>query len=270
MRGARRSARGALLAALACLAPGLAPALAAAPADDGCVTCHEADIDARLALPVPEWRESVHALHGVGCDACHGGDPRLEDADASMSPAAGFVPLPFGGGTTEPCGSCHEALAEGHRSGRLAAVATCVTCHMRDGHRILPSRPEDLMAATSCEACPGLRDPEATVSRLASARAVLDRVEARVLVVEDAGIELADAHRELAGGRSLLAGAVHRFDEEQIARAAERAVVRFREVDARVAGLEEEAQGRRRFGLALLAALAALAGSLGLALRNLA
>ena len=53
-----------------------------------CVSCHDAEPDVELAASVPEWRESVHAEALVSCDACHGGDARLEDGDEVRIPPA--------------------------------------------------------------------------------------------------------------------------------------------------------------------------------------
>jgi hypothetical protein len=122
--------------------------------ENTCITCHEGlgGIHAQITA---DWAESVHSERGVGCVSCHGGDPTQPDAEAAMSPEAGYLgPLPKDR-IPGLCGSCHtrvdlmrpfdlptdqldqywqsrhgQALLEGD-----TRVATCFDCH--DGHRVL-------------------------------------------------------------------------------------------------------------------------------------
>jgi hypothetical protein len=122
--------------------------------ENTCISCH-LELGGIHAAITADWEESVHAARGVGCVSCHGGDPTQADAEASMSPEAGYLgPLPK---ERIPglCGSCHtdvnlmrpfdlttdqldqywqsqhgQALLEGDQD-----VATCFDCH--DGHRVL-------------------------------------------------------------------------------------------------------------------------------------
>ena len=122
--------------------------------ENTCIACHE-ELGGNDTQITADWAESVHADRGVGCVSCHGGDPTQADAEASMSPEAGYLgPLPK---ESIPglCGSCHtrvdlmrpfdlptdqldqywqsfhgQALLEGDSN-----VATCFDCH--DGHRVL-------------------------------------------------------------------------------------------------------------------------------------
>ncbi len=122
--------------------------------ENTCISCHEG-LGGRSEQITSDWSESIHAQRGVGCVSCHGGDPTKADAEASMSPEAGYLgPLPK---ESIPglCGSCHtrvdlmrpfdlptdqldqywqsqhgQALLEGDPN-----VATCFDCH--DQHRVL-------------------------------------------------------------------------------------------------------------------------------------
>ncbi len=122
--------------------------------ENTCIACHR-ELGGVHAEITADWAESVHAERGVGCVSCHGGDPTQPEAEAAMSPEAGFLgPLPK---ERIPglCGSCHSrvdlmrpfdlptdqfvqywesqhgrALLEGDPN-----VATCFDCH--DGHRVL-------------------------------------------------------------------------------------------------------------------------------------
>jgi hypothetical protein len=122
--------------------------------ENTCVSCH-LDLGGKHAQITSDREESVHAAQGVGCVSCHGGDPTQTDAEASMSPEAGYLgPLPKDR-IPGLCGSCHtrvdlmrpfdlptdqldqywqsqhgQALLDGDPN-----VATCFDCH--DGHRVL-------------------------------------------------------------------------------------------------------------------------------------
>jgi hypothetical protein len=54
------------------------------------------------------WENSVHAKVKVGCADCHGGDPRTDDINESMSPAAGYIGVPSRQDIPEICGGCHS------------------------------------------------------------------------------------------------------------------------------------------------------------------
>ena len=243
--------------------------------DEGtCVTCHEVEIDEALAVPVPEWRDSVHFVSWVSCDACHGGDPRIEDADESMSEAAGFMRLPSWTEMSEHCGACHEEVAAGFRGGRYGRAieagqraATCATCHMQDGHRTLASRPEEI--ATTCAGCPSLADPDAAVALLVSVRAAERALGERIDDVESKGIELSDYRADLLQVRQAFARALHEFDDDGLDAARALAVTQYDGIGEQLGELDREADGRLRLGTLLLSALALLFAALWVTLRNL-
>lgn len=115
-----------------------------------CAKCHQAE--AELA------RDRAHQRAGIGCVACHGGDPDATDKVAAKAEGTGYRLL--GRETwTELCGSCHADVRRmnpfGIRTDQLARyrtsrhgeaffenkdehVATCVDCH--GSHGILGSR----------------------------------------------------------------------------------------------------------------------------------
>jgi hypothetical protein len=242
-----------------------------AGAESTCVTCHEVDIDARLALPVPEWRDSVHARSDVSCDACHGGDPRVEDADGSMSPQVGFEPAPRPGETVAHCGACHEEVADRYRAALASGAAGnergCAGCHLREGHRVREAGPEQLAPAPSC--------PECATPGFAAAREALlvlrgDRraIVARVAEVERRGFELADQRALLDAAEREVARALHEFDPGTFGRSGARsrpfgafaeAVKSAERVHDRLRGRLDDWEGevarRRGIGAAVVAVL---------------
>lgn len=228
-----------------------------------CVTCHEYEIDEALAVPVPEWRESVHAEHWVSCDACHGGDPRIEDADESMSEEAGFLDNPSWTEMADYCGVCHERIAESYHIGRFGQavragtfVPTCATCHMQDGHRTLAAVPADIRTAETCPDCPGVGDPERAVAILDEVREAKSALLSSIDAVEAKGIELSDFRRGVAQVHEGFERAVHQFDAESLDAARALAVTQYQGLGEQVAVFDREAARRMRLGLGLLTALA--------------
>ncbi|MBI4168512.1 MAG: cytochrome b N-terminal domain-containing protein [Acidobacteria bacterium] len=166
--------------------------LAAAPPEDSCVACHRtlAGTAQSLVTPVEAWVDDIHRSNGLGCAACHGGDPAPSlsgDAEAAMSPAKGFVARPPVRRVAEFCGRCHsdpgymkkfnpaarvDQVAEYRTSVhgvRNAAgdekVATCTDCHGAHGIRPVssprsPAYPTNVPATCgACHADPGRMMP---------------------------------------------------------------------------------------------------------------
>lgn len=160
------------------------PARSPAPASS-CVACH-AGLEDATAGPVRAWETDVHRAAGLGCEACHGGDPSpalAEDAAAAMDPAKGFRPPPGRLEVAEACARCHadaaymkrynpqlrvDQLAEyrtsvhGKRNAQGDPVpATCTDCHGSHGIRPVTS-PDSPVYATNvpgtCARCHS--DPE--------------------------------------------------------------------------------------------------------------
>jgi len=122
-----------------------------------CQGCHLGLGDAKLHDPAVGFNHDVHNRPGLGCVACHGGDPKAEDPEEAMSPRRGFRGVPKPSQIPKLCGSCHanssfikkfapnlptDQLAQYRTSvhgKRLAAgdtnVATCISCHGVHGIR---------------------------------------------------------------------------------------------------------------------------------------
>ncbi|MFQ6057292.1 MAG: cytochrome c3 family protein [Anaerolineae bacterium] len=122
--------------------------------ENACFYCH-ASLSGRNQVVAEEWAGSIHAVRGVGCADCHGGDPTAQEMAAAMSPQAGFIGVPRRADIPELCGSCHadaekmriynlptdqlrQYRQESVHGQRLAQgdenVATCYDCH--GGHNI--------------------------------------------------------------------------------------------------------------------------------------
>ncbi|MBI1750785.1 MAG: cytochrome c3 family protein [Acidobacteria bacterium] len=149
-----------LLAMLVMVLSGAAAAAAqqAAPPVDNCRTCH-AQLDGKLGEPAQQFADDVHATRGFTCANCHGGDPREEDMEKSMSRTRGFRGAPKRSEIPQLCAKCHsdgafmraynpslrtDQLAQyqtsvhGKRlSSGDARVAVCSDCH--GVHKIRPA-----------------------------------------------------------------------------------------------------------------------------------
>lgn len=117
-----------------------------------CLQCHVAQPDA-LGEAVIDWRQSVHAVNGISCHDCHGGDPT--DFAMAMSPERGFLGVPVGNDIPAFCGKCHLGVADIYRDsahGRALGKGgpQCVTCH--DNHRVQLAS-HDLINEQDCSRC---------------------------------------------------------------------------------------------------------------------
>jgi len=137
-----------------------APAPVTAPAArNTCLECHSQQEEERLIAPTRHFAEDIHAVRGLGCVACHGGNPNDDDI-SSMDPDKGFKGKPSRVQIAEVCASCHAdaaymkrfnpkpyvfSMAEFRTSvhcKKIAEgdpkVATCTNCH--GVHGILPRK----------------------------------------------------------------------------------------------------------------------------------
>ncbi len=110
-------ALGAALAAAAAAAFVLGAALAAGAAAEApkrpansCLTCHRQLGDPRLSQPTRNFDQDIHELRGLGCVACHGGNPADPEMTA-MDPDKGFRGKPERNQIAELCASCHANAA---------------------------------------------------------------------------------------------------------------------------------------------------------------
>ncbi len=146
------------------IAAGLAAGLSAAPppaaAADSCVACHRTVAGVGyLEHNFADWSKSIHAVSGVSCRACHGGDPSRdskEAAHAGMKPSHDPGSRVYYTRIPETCGSCHAGVLAAFRTSKhfheletTGKGPNCVTCHGSMANHILEPR---LMQMT-CTLC---------------------------------------------------------------------------------------------------------------------
>lgn len=171
-----------LATVLAALPASLAAQGPSGPPSDSCVTCHTSLSD-NLQVTAETYATDVHAVKGLSCAACHGGDPKSDDPQVAMSRARGFRGKPARREIPALCARCHSDAAfmrqfnpslrtdqlaqyqtsvHGRRlAGGDAKVAVCTDCH--SVHNIRPasnplSTVHPVNIATTCARCHGNAD----------------------------------------------------------------------------------------------------------------
>ena len=130
-----------------------------------CIDCHiSSDWVSDTTITADFLVGDIHRNMGLGCEDCHGGDPKLGfkegDPDLAMDPARGYEPPPGRLGIPDFCSRCHSDIEYMKRYNprlptdqlklyrtsvhgkqlygrRDIKVAVCTDCH--GVHGILPS-----------------------------------------------------------------------------------------------------------------------------------
>ena len=173
-----------LAALVAALVVGLLPARAgAAPQTPAsfCADCHFANGGKPNPAHLEEWDASAHGRAGVGCEKCHGGDPRTVD------PLLAHQSIVRGRGPDTPvhprqlartCGACHSGPYTQFQKSRHSALLdsgnydgpTCATCHGTVAAYLLSPKALE----HECNECHGRGRKAAHPEYAADARALLD------------------------------------------------------------------------------------------------
>jgi predicted CXXCH cytochrome family protein len=197
------------------------------PAVNGCVTCHAAQTDRRLAAPAALFTQpNVHRENGIACVDCHGGDARSAEARVAHAPAKGFKDPES---RVSVCGTCHAVFAQ-----RFAASVHqpifdkgCVECH--GNHAVVAPSEQMLTAAAggACAACHTAGDASDKGAVAADVlRAAIERLKTGIddsgsLIqrIRNAGIEVSNqqlALREAGTKLTLARTEMHGFDVARV------------------------------------------------------
>ncbi len=113
--------------------------------------CHEDRVRQLATANYQQWSDSVHALKGVTCEKCHGGDPTAADksgAHKNIVERTNVESPVYYTNVPETCGKCHsKELANFVNSKHyqkleaLKLAPTCTTCHAP--HRFTVLDPEE-------------------------------------------------------------------------------------------------------------------------------
>jgi hypothetical protein len=263
LRSATAFRAAAAAALLLCVAASSAPAQeAASPAS--CVRCH-GSLDGALREPAVQWGGSIHARNGIGCDACHGGDPSIAGMEA-MSPAKGFRGAPNDVGIPAFCGRCHPGVEEDYRdSAHGQALGSggpqCVTCH--GAHAVVEASP-GIINRDRCTTCHDYGRADEIKAALAQTDARIAREEDRIRSFRRIGYETKDLENRLFQVRNAFHRLFHTFDVAQIRTRTASFQEPLAELDGRLAAFARIRTHRRMIGAVVVVALALLTALLAL------
>lgn len=173
-----------------------------ARADDSvCIQCH-GGLEGRLGEPVGLWRSSVHAVNGISCHDCHGGDPT--DFAMAMSPERGFIGAPDYAAVPEFCGRCHigvkdDYLASAHGQKLETGGPQCVICH--GNHRIQLASIE-LINQQSCSRCHDYERAAQVRKTIEATEATLTSLELSTAALHRLGIDVDRIKEQLFAQRN--------------------------------------------------------------------
>lgn len=234
----------------------VASVLSAQP-QNSCISCHEQQEDEELALPVQEWKTSIHAENGISCQDCHGGDPRAEDEDEAMDPDRGFVGAPLEEEIPEFCGKCHSAVYDNymqsaHAKALLAGEEgpTCVTCHTAHKQQKVSL---DLINEETCGSC---HEFDRALKIREAMRAMdedLVQMEVRVDLLFREGFDVESERKALFALRNRAHRLTHVLDLDRILLELGGVRTDLQRLDSRVITVEKELSDRKKLGLALIA-----------------
>ena len=179
--------------------------------DNNCVNCH-----ARLSTPLrltsryAEWHMSTHKEKAVGCEKCHGGDPKISDEKKAhagvISPGDAKSRL-HPQNLPETCNACHQGVVssfvESKHYQKLMSAGlgpSCTTCHQHMASEGLYTPHESSPMCSTCHNSPNkLMTPRPEVPQKANEVMQSIRRANTVVVWADRLLEEADK-RELDVG----------------------------------------------------------------------
>ncbi len=130
--------------------PGTKPAIVISEENEKCVECHSQQSNARTA--VQQWKESVHAIKGVGCLECHQAEEGDIDAFDHYQSAIATIVSP------KDCARCHKKeFAEFQRShhaqaGKILGSLDNILAEVVEGSTMMHG---NAVAVSGCKQCHG-------------------------------------------------------------------------------------------------------------------
>ena len=148
--------------------------------DNNCVNCH-----ARLSTPLrltsryAEWHMSTHKEKAIGCEKCHGGDPKIGDekkAHAGVIAPTDAKSRLHPQNLPETCTACHQGIVnsfvESKHYQKLKGAGigpSCTTCHQHMASQVLYTPEETAAMCATCHNSPNrLMPPQPEVPHKAN------------------------------------------------------------------------------------------------------
>ncbi len=224
-----------------------------------CEKCHlqEKDEDPDLAAPVEEWHTSIHFENGIACTDCHGGNPRVDDEDESMSEEAGFVGAPDDEEIPDFCGKCHSAVRDNYMKSAHAEALfedgsgpTCVDCHTAHRQQRVTL---DLINEDLCTECHEYDNPRRLKEAMRSIDQDISAMAARIDRLFREGLDVESEQKALFALRNRAHRLTHVLDVDYILTRVGEIRTDLSALDGRVKAGEDVIQSRRRLGAFMIA-----------------
>jgi len=140
----------------------MAAAVAGAQPGSRCADCHYAQVSPPDPDHLLDWERSAHARHNVGCERCHGGNPRVFEpflAHAGILDSSDRRSPVNRANLPATCGRCHVGPFVAFQDSRHyqllqsrdAEGPTCSTCHDSVAGRLLSPKALE----SQCNVCHG-------------------------------------------------------------------------------------------------------------------
>jgi nitrate/TMAO reductase-like tetraheme cytochrome c subunit len=162
----------------------LPPSAAAQSPGSRCADCHFAQVDAPAQDHLYDWDRSAHALNGIGCESCHGGNAEL------FEPTLAHRGILHSSNRRSPvhrtnlpatCGSCHTGPFVAFQESRHYQLLkrgnelgpTCSTCHDAVAGRLLSAAGLE----RQCASCHGANEVAPRAERAKKARQMYEALD---------------------------------------------------------------------------------------------
>lgn len=227
-------------------------------AEPVCIQCHS-KMPEKYSLPVKLWKGSIHAENGIGCNGCHGGDPK--DAANAMSPARGFLGAPKEPAIPAFCGRCHvgvmkDYLASAHGRKLGAGGPTCVTCH--GNHQVIKASLE-LINEKSCSRCHSYERAKIIRDAMQQTESTIVAIDGRINAYKMTGTDTDKMGKELFAVRNRFHTLFHNVNVELVKKESTQIQADLKKIQVALDALDTTHQKRKLFGAGSVAFLLLLA-----------
>lgn len=225
-----------------------------------CIQCHSG-LPEKYSRPIKLWRSSIHAVNGIACNACHGGDPK--DMANAMSPARGFLGAPGEKAIPAFCGRCHVGVMKdylGSAHGRALGTGgpTCVTCH---GNHLVVKVSLELINEKLCSSCHSFERARLIKNAMQETELLIVDIDARIEGFKGHGVDTGKLEKDLFAVRNRFHTLFHDVDVDKVKKESAQINGELKKIDRVLQGLDDARQKRRIVGACAVAA-ALLAGLL--------
>jgi len=230
-----------------------------AEGDTVCIQCHGSQTGRGLA-PVKPWQTSIHAVNGISCNHCHGGDPT--DSANAMSPQRGFLGAPEELAIPGFCGRCHigikaDYLHSAHGRALGKGGPTCVTCH---GSHAVQKVSIELINEKNCSRCHSYDRARIIRSAMEQTETTLVTLSQRLEQLKERGVDTAELEKRLFAQRNSYHSLFHEVNTARITDESAKIAAELNLIKGRLDKIDAEHHQRKVIGAfavggALLAAL---------------